>query len=148
MYKALLNCEPELRSESDVRLIVSMLKNVKFLKTVPPELQVEVCRVIRLRPYRARGLKIIKQGDVGQRFFILLSGAASVYVSNPDSGKTADTDLGYGFPAAGCDAQPALHHVTCCMQVSCGENLCWGCVRRASVDQRRRHCAKGNRGHR
>ena len=78
MYKALLNCEPEMRSESDVRLIVSMLKNVKFLKTVPPELQVEVCRVIRLRPYRARGLKIIKQGDVGSEFYIVSDGEVRV----------------------------------------------------------------------
>ena len=97
MYRALLKHKPRDRSEEDVRLIVTMLKNIKFLKTLTHQHLIDVCRVIELKPFRARGLSIIRQGEVGAEFFIILRGSVSVYVRNMDAGDTStgDTDLGW-----------------------------------------------------
>jgi len=85
MYRALLKRKASDRSDSDVELLSSMLKGIQFLAKLEPSQMKQVCRSIELKTFRARGLCIVRQGEKGDAFYILLRGSVSIYVRYEDS---------------------------------------------------------------
>lgn len=84
MYRALLSHDASTapRTDEDVELIMELTRDVAFFKNLAPIFHYESARVLTLKSFRSRGLSIIRQGDRGDTFYIILSGSVSVWVKS------------------------------------------------------------------
>jgi CRP-like cAMP-binding protein len=64
-------------AEADLRSYASYLERVESFSEIPDEKRLDIARVLRQTSHE-RGENIIVQGDVGDRFFILIDGSVSI----------------------------------------------------------------------
>ena len=68
----ILEREPRMRTDAECQTMLEMLKNVRFLKPLSKEQQVNLCRVMRVQEVPFAGEDIVKQGEEGNSMFIIL----------------------------------------------------------------------------
>ena len=66
------------RSDKDARALHLLVKHIKFFDDFPEEAAIELCKVFRYESAPTGG-PICKQGDYGDKFYILFTGKARVY---------------------------------------------------------------------
>ena len=71
---------PEFRAEEDILRLVEMTTSLcQFFRTMPIQMRMELCRVIMPESY-AKGDVVFNQGDIGDKFYVILQGKAEVRV--------------------------------------------------------------------
>lgn len=76
-------------------MICEFLKTVDVFKSLSPTDLTQVAERMRKRHYAA-GEVIIRQGDVGEDFFLIVAGKVSVTVHRPDTQEREVATLGHG----------------------------------------------------
>ena len=66
------------RSDKDAKTLHQLVKHIKFFDDFPEEAAIELCKVFRYESIPSGG-PICKQGDYGDKFYILFTGKARVY---------------------------------------------------------------------
>ena len=79
---SILEKEPRMRTDAECQTMLEMLRNVRFLKPLSKEQQVNLCRVMRVQEVPFAGEDIVKQGEEGNSMFIILVGSFSVSVED------------------------------------------------------------------
>ena len=75
--EAVLSLPPFERTSLDIRVVLERTQGVKFLDDLPRPTRLEVCRYMQPRKCAAQQW-VVRQGDPGHEFFILLSGTVDV----------------------------------------------------------------------
>ncbi|KAG3022615.1 hypothetical protein PC119_g9193 [Phytophthora cactorum] len=94
--RAILMDEPALRNEQSLDLVYSwMLQNCKqysnnIFGAAPEYIRREICRQMRLMKVKSGGL-VIRQGDTGDRCYIVVDGLVDVYVKIEKPGEVVVT---------------------------------------------------------
>ncbi|ETP12470.1 hypothetical protein F441_12174 [Phytophthora nicotianae CJ01A1] len=94
--KAILMDEPAMRNEQSLDLVYSwMLQNCKqysnnIFGAAPEYIRREICRQMRLMKVKSGGL-VIRQGDTGDRCYIVVDGLVDVYVKIEKPGEVIVT---------------------------------------------------------
>lgn len=87
---SLLDTEEHLRSRDDLRLLYKFVERVKFFKdiiaTYGHDSMLTLCRKLKSQHF-TYGQVIVKSGDSGREFFIILSGKVGIWIVMP-----SDTD--------------------------------------------------------
>jgi CRP-like cAMP-binding protein len=80
-WQVLLSKPCEERSTEDIDLIYTYIKHlrIQFLKSLAPELLHQLCKHFMLAIYE-QGEDVFRQGDEGQHFYIILSGAVTIHL--------------------------------------------------------------------
>ena len=72
--------DPDFRAEEDILRLVEMTTSLcQFFRTMPFQMRMELCRVIMPESY-AKGDVVFNQGDIGDKFYVILQGKAEVRV--------------------------------------------------------------------
>eukprot|EP00736_Rhodelphis_marinus_P001854 Rmarinus@m.13806 len=86
------------RTDQDVALLHEYTHNAKFFQALPYEPRLKLCRVMKLQSAESDS-KVFCQGDVGDTFYIILTGSVGVFVRKSDGTVTRINTLyaGSGF---------------------------------------------------
>ena len=88
-YREILPCisvlkkERAERTEEDMEVLLHHLKGVKFFGDLEQDLQRELVRSLEVETMEEDGV-LMREGDVGHKFYIVLCGKVSVYKGVPD----------------------------------------------------------------
>lgn len=79
-------CEtpPDLRTDDTVNVILDFVRDVKFFAKLNPLQQRTLCKMMTIETFVPRE-NIFEIGDVGDKFYIILTGMVSVQVPSPDA---------------------------------------------------------------
>jgi CRP-like cAMP-binding protein len=80
------------RTPQQVDSLNSFVHTLKFFQIQTPDTQVKLCRTLTYERYPA-GHIIFQQGDAGDKFYIILSGSASVHIRKDETKKPPDTPV-------------------------------------------------------
>lgn len=70
---------PDMRTEEDITEIVEFVKDVKFFTTLTMMQQRALCRTMAIETFAAREY-VFQKDDVGDKFYIILTGSVSVQI--------------------------------------------------------------------
>ena len=76
----LLKIPPAERTAQHLEKLGEMLKSNSFFQEQPPKIRREICRVAQFRAVPKDSV-VVKQGDVGDSFYVILRGTLSVHLS-------------------------------------------------------------------
>ncbi|KAK9824274.1 hypothetical protein WJX72_009107 [[Myrmecia] bisecta] len=95
--KQALAKEPEARSEDELLPVLRVLQKIEFTAALDSSVQHELARFVRYEAHNAKSV-VFKQGDVGELFYIIVSGRVAVKV-NSEEGMTVARmiEAGYSF---------------------------------------------------
>lgn len=79
-------CEkpPDMRTDENINVILDFVRDVKFFAKLSPLQQRTLCRMMTIESFAPRE-NIFEIGDVGDKFYIILTGMVTVQVPSPDA---------------------------------------------------------------
>eukprot|EP00057_Strongylocentrotus_purpuratus_P024395 XP_011678869.1 PREDICTED: uncharacterized protein LOC100892767 [Strongylocentrotus purpuratus] len=84
---AVISQAPEMRTDRDVTMLSSWFrKKSDLFRDLADAILHDLVRHCRFQPFKENDV-IIRQGDIGDSFFTILSGSVGIYVANDDDGE-------------------------------------------------------------
>jgi len=83
--RSILSKQPMYRSRKECQQLLTLVKNVKFFQNLGTDAQLELCKVMGHMDVAWARQTIMKQGDPGSTFFVILLGSFQVQIKVQDS---------------------------------------------------------------
>lgn len=87
------------RSEADKNFLVGLIKQIKFFKDMPHLTEENITELAQNMQFESCNTMddVVKYGQEGNKFYIILKGVVSVLIPNPDVGNYIDTSGGMSY---------------------------------------------------
>eukprot|EP01135_Chromosphaera_perkinsii_P005333 Nk52_evm14s343 gene=Nk52_evmTU14s343 len=82
--KSILSQEPDVRTEEDIKRMVNFLRNENsFFEKISAGIAFDICKNMKLLAFDPNEM-VCRQGDMGENFYIILSGSVDIIVKMDD----------------------------------------------------------------
>ena len=113
-----LKKSPEERTEGDADVIYQVLCEQRVLKAKSEYIKREMCRMVGYEVF-APGSPIIKEGETGDKFYMILSGIVDIYVSAAGRDPVTHMSPGQDFGEQALQQKDARRNATCTARTRC-----------------------------
>lgn len=107
-----LQTEPSLRSDADCAAIYAVLCEQRVLKSKSDAIRRQLCRMVEYE-VAAPGQKIIREGDTGNTFYMILTGTVDIFVSAVGRDAVTALQAGQDFGEQALQQKDARRNATC-----------------------------------